>query len=312
MASLRQAVLASAVGLGLLATALTVLSNGYTNTSLSEMAAEEDAVSGAALVYIRNSAAIQGSTVAYAVNGQQVTLNNGQTSTALTAADLVSKGYLNGQQATLSNGATPFIVVRNENGGLAILVYPTQGNAPESFSGDAHVVLGTSAWNGEIAKNADAQTGATLVAFGGGWQGKGSDFGITAPSSGKFIPVSLQWLSSASMTQEPAAQATPASKIGALQPGQTYTDSQGNTFTAYNSSQGVVIKTIVNVTGSYLWFPQKVFSESSPSISGFYVPSGTGTGDTGEGPYSLSTNGNTVEGYWSGEHQANFPLSDFG
>lgn len=103
---------------------------------------------------------------------------------------------------------------------------------------------------------------------------------------------------------------TNSNPIASLSPGKSYTDSAGNVFTAYNSSQGTVI--YVPVSDGYLWMPQSVFSESDPSLSDFYVPSGTGTNDSGEGPYSLSVSGNEVYGYWNGGHQGTFPLSDFG
>lgn len=271
-------------------------------------------IASAALNDIRQSAAVEGSAVAYLVNKQQVTLKNGQSSTALTPADLVQAGYIQQNQEKLPNGQTPTIEVLNENGGLLISVVPGPLNNPSAYSlQNAKTALLSNPWMGEVAQDADAVTGNTLVALGGAFQGSYSQTGIAAlPNAGYFVPVALQWLSSGSMVQEQPAQSTYSSRIASLKPGQTYTDSEGNTFTAYNSSQGVVIKTSVNVTGAYLWFPQSVFEKSNPSISGFYVPSGTGTGDTGEGPYSLQTSGQTVEGYWDGQHQANFPLSDFG
>lgn len=313
MASLRQSLLAAAAGTVLLVSAITYLGDQFSSQKFSEMGLQELTIAKAAVLYVKNNAQETAATaITFSANGNSVTINNGQYSNALTVTDLVQDGYLETSDKQLAIGATPNIVVRNEHGGLSVLTVPGNPQSPVAFDKNhAGDFMEQNAWLGEISQHPDANnTGVTLVAMGGAIQGNASDYGVHPPDGGSFVPVALQWVPSNALAQPATTTTTPSSSIARLQPGQSYTDPDGNTFTAYNSSQGVLI--YVPVPAGWLWFPQSVFTETSPSLSGFYVPSGTGTGKSGEGPYSLTTSGNTVTGYWDGEAQGEFPLSDFG
>jgi hypothetical protein len=309
MASLRQAILASSAGIFLLGASLTYLSGEFSSQATSDLGLQEKALAYAAAQYLRSNAVLNGTTLTYPVNGQTESLKNG--SYALFPVSAFTAGnYVPPSDVSLVNGQTPSIVVRNENGGASILVVPGNVASPYSLSlGKIGNFMQLSPWVGGIGQGVDANDqSATLVAMGGAFLGNASDYGVTLPSHG-FTPVGWMWIPSLDFTG--AAKTNTDSPIAQLKAGQTYTDAQGNTFTAYSSNQGVVIETSGGGSGYNLWFPQEVFSENPPSIQNFYVPSGTGTGDAGEGPYSLSTSGQTVEGFWYGHHLANFPLSDF-
>jgi ribosomal protein L18 len=312
LASLRQAILAAAAGTVLLVSAVIYLSDTFSNDAALHVGESELSIAQAAAQYIKSNATASSnhaSSISINVNGSQIDVKNKHYTNALTVGDLIAANAIQSGAAKLSNGATPQIIIRNENGGVAILVT----SDPYSLFKKANVgtVLGADPWFGEIAQNADANNAhANLISFGGAWQSQASHYGLSSPENQDyFAPVAMQWISSANIQQAAQTAATAGGAIANLKPGQSYTDSQGQTFTAYSSSQGVVIYTAV--PDGYLWFPQSAFSESTPSLNNFYVPSGTGTHDTGEGPYSLVTSGNTVNGYWDGQQQGTFPLSDF-
>jgi hypothetical protein len=311
MASLRQSLMAAAAGTVLLVSAITYLSDQFSSQKFSEMGAQELTISEAAAHYVKkNAQETAAAAITFSVNGNPVTIDNGQYSNALTVTALVQNGYLGTPDEQLANGATPSIVVRNEHGGLSVLTVPGNPQSPVAFGKNhAGEFMEQNAWLGEISQHPDANNaGATLVAMGGAFQGNAGNYGVNTPAGNGFVPVALQWVPSDGFTQA-AAAAHGGGAIANLQPGQSYTDPNGNTFTAYNSSQGVLI--YVPVPAGYLWFPQSVFSETPPSLSGFYVPQGTGTGDHGEGPYAITVSGNAVTGYWNGQAQQVFPLSDF-
>ena len=311
MASLRQALMASAAGGVLLVSALTYLRNEFTTQALATLAHQESSIAQATATFLQSNANLQGTTLSYSINGQQTTLISGSTTTYPVSA-LIAYRYLPPADAQLNDGAVPTVVLRNENGGVLIVVVPGNPSSPVSITNrKIGNFLDNSPWTGVAGQGVDPNdSSATLVALGGVFRGNASDYTVSVPSSG-FVPVGWDWVSSARFSKSGQT----GSPIASLKPGQSYTDSNGNIFTAYNSSQGVVIKAVsvtTNNTGTPLWFPQSVFSQSSPSLSRYYLPSGTGTGYGGSGPYSLTTNGNSVEGFWYGQHLANYPLSDFG
>ncbi len=290
MPSLRDSMMGLALGAVVVVGAVTAMARNGRQTVLQNVGASELAVAQAAASYITAS-----------------TASTGSTPTSVTVSGLVSDGYL---PSSYSSGLSPvggpleIRLYRESGGGNGVLVYTEFGNGvyamPNSNLYDymnlnAHLCAGLA--NGSFS------------CYLGAIQGKLSNYGVSPPSNNAmFAPMAWDWVPAAPIQSSNSA----ASAIANLQPGQSYTDSAGNTFTAYASSSGTVIYVPANVTGAYLWFPQSVFSESSPSLSGFHVPSGTGTNDTGEGPYSLSTNGSQVDGYWNGELQIIMPISDFG
>lgn len=314
MASLRQSLLAAAAGTVLLVSAITYLGDQFSSQKFSEMGLQELTIAKAAALYVKNNAQETAATaITFSANGNSVTINNGQYSNALTVTDLVQDGYLETSDKQLANGATPNIVVRNEHGGLSVLTVPGNPQSPVAFDKNhAGDFMEQNAWLGEISQHPDANnTGVTLVAMGGAIQGNASDYGVHPPDGGSFVPVGLQWVPSNALAQPATTTTTPSSPIARLQPGQSYTDPDGNTFTAYNSSQdGVVI--YLPIPSGWVFFPRSVFAETHPTLSDFFVPVGTGPGGRGGGPYSMTTSGNTVIGYWNGQIECYLPLSDFG
>lgn len=299
--------------------------------SLTHIENKMDTIKHATLNSVESQAAIQMNSFSVAAY-EYDTAKSLPSGSLISVSQLISAGYLLSSFPLNSPFGQPLQGLTGKNGTLVTYYVYDQSTYPMNFYG---IPVNSDTANAifmSVAKKLSTMQGSSptyvsaVASNGGGnaynealmpysqtaisMNANDPQFNFSFPSTINLVNIFTPNQLSFGSASSSSSVSNSGSSIASLLPGQSYTDSAGNTFTAYNSSQGVVI--YVPVPDGYLWFPQSVFKENPPSLSNFYVPSGTGTNDQGEGPYSLQYQSNgTVNGYWDGELQGNFPISDF-
>ncbi len=183
MASLRSALLAAAIGGMTLVAAATYLERQAGQKIIAAVGEQELTLAAAAQTYVKNDAQAAGGIVDIGT----LSLTNGQygalPASVLSSNNLVSTDYT----GNLANGGQPTIVLRNEYGGIAIVVADSVSEPDDT----AYAFLEQSAYLGKGTPNGG------LFALGGMFQGLLSDYGLAPPNNGAtFIPLAVSWVSS--------------------------------------------------------------------------------------------------------------------